>query len=155
MMIGHITFAELDNSGLPASLSPTIVTKLLREDMGFEGLIMTDDLDMGAILNNYGFEEMLRLGLAAGNDILMICHRTELGEEAVKHLATFPQEQIERALQNIARFKARLVPPDAFSEEAFKKLDEEVWKLRVDTLGEEGAAAKSPEDGKRSPVEVY
>ena len=155
MMIGHIAFAELDNSGLPASLAPAIVTKLLREDMGFKGLIMTDDLDMGAILNNYGFEEMLRLALAAGNDILMICHRTELGEEAVKHLATFPEEQIERALQNIARFKERLVPPDPFSEEAFKKLDEEVWQLRVDTLGEEGAAAKSPEDGKRSPVEVY
>ena len=155
MMIGHIAFAELDNSGLPASLSPTIITKLLREEMGFQGLIMTDDLDMGAILNNYGFEETLRLGLAAGNDLLMICHRTELGEEALQHLATFPQDQIERALHNIARFKARMVPPDPFSEEAFKKLDDEVWQLRVDTLGAEKAAERSPEDGKRSPVEVY
>ena len=85
----------------------------------------------------------------------MICHRTELGEEALEHLATFPQEQLERALQNIARFKARMVPPDPFSLAAFKALDDEVWQLRVDTLGEEKAKERSPEDGKRSPVEVY
>jgi len=155
MMIGHIAFQELDPSGLPGSLSEAVVTKLLRDDMGFEGLIMTDDLDMGAILNHYGFEEMLRLGLAAGNDLLMICHRSELAEEAVKHLATFPQEQLERALANVARFKKKMALPTDFSMEAFKKLDDEVWKLRVDTLGEEHAAEKSPEDGKRSPVEIY
>lgn len=155
MMIGHIAFQELDPSGLPASLSSAVTTKLLREEMGFKGLVMTDDLDMGAILNHYGFEEMLRLGLAAGNDILMICHRTELAEEALKHLATFPQEQLERALANITRFKSRMAPPTTFSEAAFKNLDDQVWKLRVDTLGEKQAAEKSPEDGKRSPVEVY
>ncbi|MBM3857772.1 MAG: glycoside hydrolase family 3 protein [Verrucomicrobia bacterium] len=155
MMIGHIAFSELDPSGLPASLSNAVVSKLLREEMGFEGLIMTDDLDMGAILNHYGFEEMLRLGLAAGNDMLMICHRTELAEEALKHLATFPKDQLERALSNMAHFKKRMAPPTAFLLEAFKKLDDEVWKLRVDTLGAERAAEKSPEDGKRSPVEIY
>lgn len=155
MMIGHIAFQELDAGGLPASLSPAVTTKLLREEMDFQGLIMTDDLDMGAILNHYGFEEMLRLGLAAGNDLLMICHRTELAEEALKHLATFPQEQLERALTNIARFKQRMASPTVFSEAAFKELDDQVWKLRIDTLGEKRAAEKSPEDGKRSPVEVY
>ena len=155
MMIGHINFAELDSSGLPASLSPNIITLLLREEIGFQGLIMTDDLDMGAIINNYTLHDMLRLGLAAGNDLLMICHRTELGEEAMHHLATFPQEQVERALRNIALFKARLAPPDPFSLTAFKTLDDQVWQLRVDTLGEEEAKKRSPEDGKRSPVEVY
>ncbi|MDH4469537.1 MAG: glycoside hydrolase family 3 N-terminal domain-containing protein [Verrucomicrobiae bacterium] len=155
MMIGHISFAELDSSGLPASLSPNIITQLLREEMGFKGLIMTDDLDMGAIINNYTLHDMLRLGLSAGNDLLMICHRTELAEEAVQHLATFPQEQVERAIRNIALFKARMAPPDPFSLTAFKALDDEVWQLRVDTLGEEKAKERSPEDGKRSPVEVY
>jgi beta-N-acetylhexosaminidase len=155
MMIGHIAFQELDSSGFPASLSAAVTTQLLREEMGFQGLIMTDDLDMGAILNHYGFEEMLRLGLAAGNDLLMICHRTELAEEALHHLATFPQAQLERALTNIARFKRRMAPPTSFSEEKFQDLDAQVWQLRVDTLGEKQAAEKSPEDGKRSPVEVY
>jgi beta-N-acetylhexosaminidase len=155
MMIGHIAFAELDPSGLPASLAPAITTRLLREEMGFEGLIMTDDLDMGAILNHYGFDEMIRLGLAAGNDLLMICHRMELAEQAAKILANSPTDQMNRALANIAAFKARMAPPTPFSEEAFQILDQSVWDLRVATLGADGAAARSPEDGKRSPVEVY
>ena len=155
MMIGHIAFAELDPSGLPASLAPAITTRLLREEMGFEGLIMTDDLDMGSILNHYGFDEMIRLGLAAGNDLLMICHRMELAEQAAKILANSPTDQMNRALANIAAFKARMAPPTPFSEEAFQILDQSVWDLRVATLGADGAAARSPEDGKRSPVEVY
>lgn len=155
MMIGHISFAELDDSGLPASLSPTIITKLLREEMGFQGLVMSDDFDMGAILNHYSFEDTLRLGLAAGNDLLMICHRTELAEQATKYLATLPQQQIDRALHYIADFKKRMVKPDPFSEKRFEELNQQVWDLRVETLGLEAAKERSPEDGKRSPVEVY
>jgi beta-N-acetylhexosaminidase len=155
MMIGHISFAELDSSGLPASLSAAVTHSLLREELGFEGLVMTDDLDMGAILNHYGFDEMIRLGLAAGNDLLMICHRTELAEQAAKVLEKCPADQLERALSKIASFKAKLPPPTAFSIENFKALDQAVWDLRVNVLGAEGAAARSPEDGKRSPVEVY
>jgi len=155
MMIGHIAFAELDSSGLPASLSPTVTTRLLREEIGFSGLIMTDDLDMGAIMNHYGFEDMIRLGLAAGNDLLMICHRTELAEAAAKILEEAPHDQVKRACQNIEIFKSRMAPPTRFSEEAFQALDRGVWDLRVATLGIEAASFRSAEDGKRSPVEVY
>jgi beta-N-acetylhexosaminidase len=155
MMTGHIAFAELDASGLPASLSPVITTKLLREEMGFQGLVMTDDLDMGAIINHHGFDEMIRLGLAAGNDLLMICHRTELAEQAFKVLEQCPSDQLERAYANLAAFKAKMAPPTTFTLENFQSLDQGVWDLRVNVLGAEGAAARSPEDGKRSPVEVY
>jgi len=155
MMIGHISFAELDPSGLPASLSPTVTHKLLREEMGFRGLVMTDDLDMGAILNHYGFDEMIRLGLEAGNDLLMICHRTELAEQAAKVLDQCPADQLERAMANVAAFKEKLIQPADFTLENFKALDQAVWDLRVSVLGEEGASNRSPEDGKRSPVEVY
>ena len=155
MMIGHIAFAELDPSGLPASLAPEITTRLLREEMGFRGLVMTDDLDMGAILNHYGFDEMIRLGLAAGNDLLMICHRTELAEQAAKVLEGCPAAHLDRALANLAAFRSRLAHPTPFSEEEFQKLDQGVWDLRVATLGEEAAAQRSAEDGKRSPVETY
>jgi beta-N-acetylhexosaminidase len=155
MMIGHISFAELDPSGLPASLSPTVTHRLLRKEMGFEGLVMTDDLDMGAILNHYGFDEMIRLGLAAGNDLLMICHRTELAEQAAKVLEKCPTDQLDLAYQNIARFKEKLIQPSTFTLENFQALDQAVWDLRVSVLGEKGASERSPEDGKRSPVEIY
>jgi beta-N-acetylhexosaminidase len=46
-------------------------------------------------------------------------------------------------------------PPHEFSESAFRKIDNEIWELRVATLGEERAKQRSVEDGKRSPVEIY
>jgi beta-N-acetylhexosaminidase len=155
MMIAHISLSGLEPGDLPASLSPTLIRGLLREEMGFEGLVMTDDLDMGAILNHYGFEETIRKGIAAGNDLLMICHRIELAAQAKTLLERLPVAAVESALGAVSKFKARLAPPDAFSEAAFQKLDAEVWDLRGRTLGKEEAAERSPEDGKRSPVEIY
>ncbi|MFZ0710388.1 MAG: glycoside hydrolase family 3 N-terminal domain-containing protein [Terrimicrobiaceae bacterium] len=155
MMIGHISVSGLEPGNLPASLSPALIRELLRDDMGFEGLIMTDDLDMGAILNHYGFEETMKRGVAAGNDLLMICHRIELAAKARRALEGLPAAEIEQALASVARFKSHLAPPHAFSETAFLALDSEVWDLRVSTLGAQKAAQRSSEDGKRSPVELY
>lgn len=159
MMIGHIAISGLEPDGdtahLPASLSPAIIDGLLRRDMGYEGLVMTDDLDMGAVLNHYGFDETMRRGLAAGNDMLMICHRVELAAQAKSVFETLPDSAVEPALARMARFKTRLAPPAPFSEEAFRAVDAEIWDLRVATLGEERAAQRSAEDGKRSPVELY
>jgi beta-N-acetylhexosaminidase len=155
MMIAHISISGLEPGNLPASLSPALVKGLLRDDMGFDGLIMTDDLDMGAILNHYGFEETMKRGVAAGNDLLMICHRIELATQAKSALESLPAAEIEPALASVAKFKSRLVPPDPFSEAAFLALDSEIWDLRVSTLGPQQAAQRSSEDGKRSPVELY
>lgn len=155
MMIGHITISGLENGGPPASLSPAIIDGLLRRDMNFGGLVMTDDLDMGAILNHYGFDETMRMGLAAGNDMLMICHRVELAAQARQVLEALPASALDPALTRMAAFKKKLVAPDPFSEDAFRAVDSEIWDLRVATLGAEQAAQRSAEDGKRSPVELY
>ncbi|MDD5198494.1 MAG: glycoside hydrolase family 3 N-terminal domain-containing protein [Terrimicrobiaceae bacterium] len=155
MMIGHIAVDGLDASGLPGSLSPTIINDLLRGDLGYDGLVMTDDLDMGAILNHFGFAETMRMALAAGNDLLMICHRVELAAEALAVIEEIPAARLAPALARVAEFKTRLAPPDPFSDSAHRLLDDEVWKLRVATLGEAVAAERSAEDGKRSPVELY
>jgi beta-N-acetylhexosaminidase len=116
---------------------------------------MTDDLDMGAILNEYGFDEMLRLTFAAGNDLAMICHRIDKAEEALGVIEKLPRKQVTRALESVAAFKTKLLPPTKFSEAAFRKLDDAIWKLRVAALGEERAAQRSPENAARSPVERY
>ena len=155
MMIGHAFYPVLDNTRTPTSLSHAVVTGLLRQGLGFGGLIMTDDLDMGAILNHYGLEETIRLAITAGNDLAMICHRVQCVEDAWKTLDRLPAVELDRALENVHRFKATMAPPDAFSVEEFQRRDAEVWQLRVDTLGEEKARERSPENGKRSPVETY
>ena len=103
---------------------------------------MTDDLDMGAILNHYGFEETMKRGVAAGNDLLMICHRVELAAQAGKALEGLPAGELEPALAGVAKFKARMAPPHAFSENAFFTLNSEIWDLRVATLGAERASQR-------------
>jgi beta-N-acetylhexosaminidase len=155
MMICHGWYPCLEPEKTPASLSRRIITGLLRDEMKFDGLIMTDDLDMGAILNGYGLEETMRLAVAAGNDLVMICHRIPEIENVHRILGKLPRSQMERAQKNIARFKKKLAPPAKFSEAAFRKIDKEIWELRVATLGEERARQRSIEDGKRSPVEMY
>ncbi len=155
MMIGHAFYPHLDASGTPSSLSGEVVSKILRGEFGFSGLIMTDDLDMGAILNHYGLEETIRLAITAGNDLAMICHRVASVAEAAGYLEKLPHKHLDRALENVARFKEKLTPPDSFSEAEFHRRDAEVWDLRVATLGPEAAAQRSPDDGKRSPVEIY
>ena len=155
MMICHGWYPIFEQTKKPASLSRTVVTDLLRRVMGFTGLVMTDDLDMGAILNEYGLEETIRLAITAGNDIAMICHRLEAVEEAHKILESMPRADVDRALESVNDFKKKLAPPLPFSEMLFRLVDNEIWDLRVAVLGPERAAEQSPEDGKRSPVETY
>jgi beta-N-acetylhexosaminidase len=155
MMICHGWYPCLEPERTAASLSHRIVIDLLRGELGFEGLIMTDDLDMGAILNEYGFKETICRAIGAGNDLAMICHRVPAIAEAFGYIEELPADQLERALTNIASCKANLAAPEEFSESAFASLNDEIWNLRVAVLGEERARELSVEDGKRSPVESY
>jgi beta-N-acetylhexosaminidase len=95
------------------------------------------------------------LAIEAGNDLAMICHRVECVRDARAILENLPTPQLDRAVENVAKFKTGLAAPDPFSVGEFKRRDAEVYDLRVATLGEEAAAMRSPEDGKRSPVEIY
>jgi beta-N-acetylhexosaminidase len=155
MMICHGWYPAFNPAKRPASLSGEIITNLLREEFHYDGLIMTDDLDMGAILNEYGLEDTIRFAIEAGNDWVMICHRVDSIGEVHSTLGKLPSAQIERALQSVAQTKAKLAAPHEFSEAKFNEIDGEIWDLRVAVLGEAEAAKRSPEDGKRSPVESY
>ena len=155
MMICHGWYPSFNPAKRPASLSREVITDLLRGEFQYDGLIMTDDLDMGAILNEYGLEETIRLAIEAGNDWVMICHRVASIDEVHATLGKLPSDQIERALESVARTKKKLVAPEEFSEAKFQEIDREIWDLRVAVLGEDEAVKRSPEDGKRSPVETY
>jgi beta-N-acetylhexosaminidase len=155
MMICHGWYPCFEAEKTPATLSRRIVTDLLRNELGFDGLVMTDDLDMGAILTGYRLEDTIRLAIAAGNDVTMICHRIPEIESVQRILNTLPHDQIDRALQRVVRFKNRLAPPDEFSETAFRTIDDEVWDLRVAVLGEERARQTTSQSVQRSPVEMF
>ncbi len=74
IMLSHIRYTKIDPQW-PASLSPAIAGDLLRRKMGYTGLVMTDDLDMGAIQNHYDTDTAIRQILAADVDLTLICHK--------------------------------------------------------------------------------
>src|SRR5436190_9974063 len=116
VMVCHANYRAYDphNERWPASLSHNIVQRLLRDQLGFEGLAMTDDLDMGAILNEVTFEQAIQEAVKAGNDMVMICHRLEMVEEAKRHLEALPGPVVYDALQRIEKTKKSLVRPPKF-----------------------------------------
>jgi beta-N-acetylhexosaminidase len=155
MMICHGWYPCFEPEPKPATLSRRIISDLLRNELGFDGLVMTDDLDMGAILTGYRLEDTIRLAIDAGNDVVMICHRVPEIETVCEILGNVPPDQINRAVANVARFKEKLTSPDKFSEDAFRKIDDEIWNLRVSVLGQERAGQSESQSIQRSPVEMF
>ena len=151
----HYPCWDADRPRWPASLSKNIITQFLRNQLGYDRLVMTDDLDMGAVLNEVTFEETIRACIEAGNDLAMICHRVELVEAAAKVIETLPDPVLHDALVRIEAAKKKMKAPYEWSMEKFREIDSQIWDLRVATLGEERAKILSVEDGKRSPVETY
>ena len=74
VMVAHAAFAGVSGGDRPASLCPEVVTGLLREELGFAGAVITDDLEMGAVTDRPAGERALQ-ALAAGCDLLLSCHR--------------------------------------------------------------------------------
>jgi beta-N-acetylhexosaminidase len=155
MMVGHANYPVLDDSGFPSSLSAKIIGGLLREEWAYDGVVISDDLDMGAIVGHYGLADSVIRAVEAGNDLVLLCHRPELIPDAAKALATISPSRAEQAGRRIAHLREKLDPPHAFSPAEHARLDAAIYQLRVDTLGAEAAALRSVDDGKRSPVETF
>src|SRR5436305_4899253 len=155
MMICHGWYPCFEPEKTPASLSRQVITDLLRSEFGFDGFVMTDDLDMGAILNGYSLDQTIRLAIAAGNDLVMICHRIPEIENVHRILGKLPSKQTQHALQSVTRFKKKLSPLAEFLEIDFRKIDIEIYVLRVAVLGEERARQSSVQNVKPSPVEMF
>jgi beta-N-acetylhexosaminidase len=72
IMTFHGFLPALDSSGVPATLSPLVMTDLLRKDMHFDGLLITDAMDMAGVIDRFGAIEAAKRAVAAGNDILLM-----------------------------------------------------------------------------------
>ncbi len=155
MMVGHANYPALDDSGYPSSLSRKIIAGILRGEWGYPGAVISDDLDMGAIVGHYGLAESVTLAVEAGNDLVLLCHRPELIPDAAKALEKISPARAAEAEKVIHALREKLDPPHPFSVEAHAALDQKIHQLRVDTLGAEAAAIRSIDEGKRSPVETF
>jgi len=142
VMVSHGGFPNIDireetTGGLlePASLNYNIVTKLLRQELGYKHLVVTDDLEMGAILRHYDIGDAAVKAALAGEDMLLICatpERIRRGHQALLEAARdgrLSEERIQQTLQRIARTKAIMEEPVPLDLDRFKELSDEVAKL--------------------------
>lgn len=152
----HFSAIDPDTPGLPGSLSKNLITRVLRDQLGYEGLVMTDDLDMGAIVNTYGRGNDIKAALEAGNDMAMVCHQVITSEDAFEVINEIAPYRLADSEKRVKKFKKKMKPPIGFSPLKWKKLNAEILKLRIDVLGEERAKSKETEEWvKNSPVEDY
>lgn len=136
MMVAHILCTELD-SQYPSSLSYNIVTKLLREEMNFDGVVFTDDLTMGAITDEYTPGEAGVLALNAGCDFLSVCHGYDNAREvfnSVKNAVEegrVSEERIDESVKRILKLKDDYnVTADTVEVPDITAMNEETQKFR-------------------------
>ncbi|HVS20299.1 MAG TPA: glycoside hydrolase family 3 N-terminal domain-containing protein [Pyrinomonadaceae bacterium] len=142
VMVSHGGFPNIDikqgtTGGLvePASISPTIVSKLLRQELAYNHLVVTDDLEMGAIAKHCEIEDATVRAFQAGEDMLLICATPKTirrGYHALLEAArsgNVHEERIRESLQRISETKALAQPPTPLDQDKLKRLGEEVLRL--------------------------
>jgi len=142
VMVSHGGFPNIDitkgvTGGLlePASLSHNIVTNLLRDELGYQHLVVTDDLEMGAIAKHCEIEAAVVRAFLAGEDMMLICAHPEIirrGYHSMLSVAQadqLPKDRVRASLKRIAATKAIIKPPAVFDAEKFKALSDETAKL--------------------------
>lgn len=103
MMSAHVLFPKLD-AKRPGTFSPEVMA-LLRHELGYQGLVFTDDLEMGAVAKHWGPRDRALLPLQASVDSLLVCHSADLREEMLAVLERAPDATVERALERMVAFK--------------------------------------------------
>ncbi len=142
VMVSHGGFPKinLDTGSIggklyPASISKEIVTKLLRHELGYKHLVLTDDLEMGAIMRYHPVEEAACLAFDAGEDMILICSSTEAVRKSYHALlegfrsGRLSAEKLDGSLQRIAEVKAIVTNPLPFDADKFAGLSGEVAEL--------------------------
>ncbi len=142
VMVSHGGFPNIDirgevTGGLlePASLNYNIVTRLLREELGYKHLVITDDLEMGAIARHCEIEDAVVRASMAGEDMMLICASPEKirggyhGLLAAAKDGRLSQTRMKESLECIGKTKAIAEPPLSLDRARFQALAEEVEKL--------------------------
>jgi beta-N-acetylhexosaminidase len=103
IMIGHIALPEITGDDTPASLSKVIITDILKNQMGYKGLVITDALNMSALTKNYSYEEIYIKAIDAGVDLLLMPNSSKEAVEYIKNSVS--EERIDESVRKILTFK--------------------------------------------------
>jgi beta-N-acetylhexosaminidase len=110
IMTAHLVNRHLDSSGLPATLAPSVIDGLLRRELGFGGVVFSDDLQMRAISQGWGLTEAVQRAVFAGVDVLVIGNNldptedaVQVGIQAIEALLAEGRIEVDRILASLAR----------------------------------------------------
>ena len=103
IMVAHIALPKITGDKTPATLSRAITTDLLRNELGFKGLIVTDGLDMGALIKNYQDAEIYWRAVDAGADLLLLPRRPDVAMASIKE--HIPEARIDESVRRILHYK--------------------------------------------------
>jgi len=145
VMVAHASYPEITNIQLPASLSRKWMQDVLRKKIGYNGLIISDDLEMGGVLSTGEIEDVAVETLRAGADMFLVCHNQELvwrGYEAVLRTAERDSKfaaQVAKAAKRVLAFKKRSAELRGFAAEPKAKVVEKLKKIIADFTRVTGA----------------
>ncbi|MDZ4742750.1 MAG: beta-N-acetylhexosaminidase [Verrucomicrobiota bacterium] len=135
IMIGHGHFPCFHKDPYPASISKVIIEGLLRKTLKYQGAVVTDDLEMGAITKMLPIEESAVKTLQAGSDLVLICHTPsiminafEAVEKAYKD-GEISEKTIEISQKRVAKFKAMVPKSVKYSDKAFEKIKKDTARF--------------------------
>ncbi|MCH2172201.1 beta-N-acetylhexosaminidase [Myxococcota bacterium] len=103
LMTAHVVLGGIDGNR-PATLSRPVLS-YLRSDLGYDGLVFSDDLEMAAVAAHHPPETLVRDSIHAGVDALLVCSRSDLREEVLRCLEALPPASLESALRRMTAFK--------------------------------------------------
>lgn len=114
VMVSHVTYPSFAGN-TPACISPVIIKGILRKELGYQGIIITDDLEMGAVSNYYGFDRIGVEAVKAGADIVMVCHEYQHGADVYLGLldalkaGELTQEEVDNSVRRILKYKLQKI----------------------------------------------
>lgn len=114
IMTAHVLFPRLD-AKRPATLSPDVM-QLLRGELGYDGFVFTDDLEMLAVADGFSVEERTYGPLRAGVDGLLVCSQADLRDEVLRLLEKAPDAMIERGVERVVALKRDYAGPGALAQ---------------------------------------
>ncbi|MFR4350343.1 MAG: glycoside hydrolase family 3 protein [Roseburia sp.] len=113
VMAGHISAPNVTGESTPASLSKMLITDVLRGQMGYDGIVITDAMDMGAVMGSYTSDQAAVMAIAAGVDMVLMPEDYETaykGVLAAVHDGTLTEERINESVIRILKIKLKMVP---------------------------------------------
>jgi len=153
IMTAHVCFPSIEpKKGIPATLSYNVLTNLLRGKLGYTGIIITDCMEMKAIVDGFGTSEGAVMSIKAGSDVVLVSHTLEKQKEAIKAViqevkeGKISDERINQSVLKILRLKKKRIGFKNVPTSDYKKVDKKISETLAYQISREGITLVKNED---------